>query len=558
MTTCKQCSAAFEIFPEDLAFYDKISPIIGGAKQQVPPPTLCPDCRQQRRLTFRNERKYYHRKCDLTGKQMISIYAPQSPFTVYEKDAWWSDRWDPLTYGRDVDFSRPFFEQIHELQLQVPRPSLYQKNVENSDYTNHVENLKNGYLSVDVGAGSEDIYYSKWIIASKNICDCYQLEKAELCYESLYSVGEFRCIYIYLSDNCRDSSFLFDCQGCEDCFLCSNLRHKKFCFGNEQLTEEEYRKRMSQIDLGSHTVFRQCLEQYLTMVRTTAIHRSEMFIHCEDCTGDFLYKCKNVRDSFEVIDSQDCRYCYDAGFLKDCYDMYESAFDCELQYESSACNRGKSIIGTDICYDVSSLYYCNNCHNSHDLFGCSGLKRHQYCILNKQYTKEEYEALIPKIIAQMQQAGEWGEHPPAQHSPFAYNETVAQEVMPLTREAVLERGWKWLDEAEQADQYLGPSVVISDNIRDVTDDITKQILRCEVTDKPYKIIPQELTFCRDMNVPVPRRSPDQRHMDRMALRNPRRMWNRQCALCHKAIRTTFAPERTEIVYCDDCYLKSVY
>jgi hypothetical protein len=78
----------------------------------IPPPTLCPDCRQQRRLSFRNERKLYKRKCDATGKDIISIYSPDKPYTVYHQDYWWSDAWEPMDYGRDFDFSRSAIEQF--------------------------------------------------------------------------------------------------------------------------------------------------------------------------------------------------------------------------------------------------------------------------------------------------------------------------------------------------------------------------------------------------------------------------------------------------------------
>lgn len=56
---------------------------------------------------------------------------------------------------------------------------------------------------------------------------------------------------------------------------------------------------------------------------------------------------------------------------------------------------------------LSDAYYCDSCHNSEYLFGCIGLKRSKYCVLNKQYSKEEYEALVPRIIEHMKKAGEW-------------------------------------------------------------------------------------------------------------------------------------------------------
>ena len=62
---CQNCHQKFNIEPEDFEFYKKIS---------VPPPTFCPDCRLQRRLAFRNERKLYKRKCDLCGKDLIGMY----------------------------------------------------------------------------------------------------------------------------------------------------------------------------------------------------------------------------------------------------------------------------------------------------------------------------------------------------------------------------------------------------------------------------------------------------------------------------------------------------
>jgi hypothetical protein len=175
-----------------------------------------------------------------------------------------------------------------------------------------------------------------------------------------------------------------------------------------------------------------------------------------------------------------------------------------------------------------------------------------------QYSQEEYEKLVPKIIENMRKNGEYGIFFLNTISPFGYNETVAQEYFPLTKEEVLVRGWSWHDEEEKSDQYLGPKYDIPDSISDVPDDITKQILLCEVTGKPYKIIPQELKFYREMGIPIPRKCPDQRHKERMALRNPRKLWNRQCMKCQKDIQTTYAPERPEIVYCASCYLETVY
>jgi hypothetical protein len=184
----------------------------------------------------------------------------------------------------------------------------------------------------------------------------------------------------------------------------------------------------------------------------------------------------------------------------------------------------------------------------------------RYCILNKQYSKEAYETLMPRIIAHMQKTGEWGEFFPASCRPFAYNESLAQVYFPLSREEVLKRGWKWHEEPLEP---LRVSRIIKgkdlpDTIDDIPDDILNWAIECDVTGKPFRIIRQELEFYRSMRLPVPRLHPDERHRRRMALRNPRKLWNRTCGKCQGPIMTSYAPERPEIVYCEKCYLASVY
>ena len=62
---CQNCKKDFVIEPEDFNFYEKI---------KVPPPTFCPECRLIRRMIWRNERTLYKRKCDKTGKQIITMF----------------------------------------------------------------------------------------------------------------------------------------------------------------------------------------------------------------------------------------------------------------------------------------------------------------------------------------------------------------------------------------------------------------------------------------------------------------------------------------------------
>jgi len=83
----------------------------------------------------------------LTGKTIISMYSDDKPYKVYNIKDWWSDKRDAMDYGKNFDFTRPFFVQFDELMRQVPFFSLIQSNCENSDYANDIFESKNCYLS---------------------------------------------------------------------------------------------------------------------------------------------------------------------------------------------------------------------------------------------------------------------------------------------------------------------------------------------------------------------------------------------------------------------------
>ena len=139
LVTCRKCFYHFEITDNDIKFYEKVSPTFNKTKYIFPIPTLCPTCRHQKRLAFRNERVLYKRKCDLCGKSIISIYSSKSSFTVYCSKCWWSDDSNPLYYGKDMNFDENFFDVWHKLNLEVPKLALINDNNLNSincQYTN--------------------------------------------------------------------------------------------------------------------------------------------------------------------------------------------------------------------------------------------------------------------------------------------------------------------------------------------------------------------------------------------------------------------------------------
>jgi len=550
---CETCGSPYEVLPGELELHEKI--VSSFEIGRMDPPPYCPDCRLRRKMVWRNERFLYSRTCDLSGKKMLSVYPQDAPFPVYERNEWWGDKWDPLSYGRDYDFTKPFFEQFGELLKVVPRSALNSSNVENCDYTNFAFDCRNCYLT-QCCYDSESLYYGYWLLNCKDCLDCSYCFESQRCIGCVDCNHSYNCRFCTLSHTSTDSAYLYDCRGCTNCFGCVGLRRKSFCLFNEQLTKEEYEKKMKEIDL-QNPVHVQAVTERLKALRLKHPHLYSVQEKTEHCTGDYIFECKNCVNCYQIYRSLDCMYVQDSE-TKDALHCYHPGWS-ELTYETYSSVTQRSCAFANQCWTGNDIYYSDNCQNCSHVFGCISLKQSRYCILNKQYTKEEYLAMIPKIREHMQSTGEWGEFFPVELAPFPYNETMAQQDFPMTKAEVEKRGWRWSDDlSKTTGRQTKEWKDMPQDIADVSDDVTKEIFSCSRCAKNYKVIPQELTFLRDASLPLPRICQDCRYTERLKLRNPRKLWKRECSKCKKSLETTYAPDRPETIYCEDCYLKQVY
>jgi hypothetical protein len=516
-----------------LAFYEKVSPIFADRKELIPPPTFCPDCRQQRRITYRNERKFYKRKCDLTGEPIVSIYPEDFPGKVYGIEAWYGDGWDPLATGRDFDFSRGFFEQFLELAVEAPRLCLLNMSSENSVYTNHSAYNKNCYMCINTAYCEDMFYCTNYNLYNKSCADCLAISHCEMCYFCTNVRKSQFCSYLYECEQCTECHFCYDCKSCENCFGCWNLRHKKYHIFNEPYSEAEYKEKIKELRPRTWEEYRQTFNEWKKTKAENAIHKALYMLNCINSSGNHLENCKNVKDSYYVFESEDCRYNYDSGKMKDCYDVTEP-FNEQMHYEVHGSFNAYHNLFCSKCLESKNTIYSQYCIHCNDCFACFGLHRHRYCIFNKQYSQEEYEELVPRIIEYMRKTGEWGEFFPSKDSAFGYNETIAQEYYLMNKEEVLAKAWKWRDEEAVSRAQAGQA------------------------DRAFKIIPQELKFYRRMGLPEPKQHPDVRHMERMGLRNPRHLRKTVCGKCGVDIETTYAEGSVENIYCEKCYERALY
>ena len=549
---CQNCRASFIIDASDFAFYEKI---------QVPLPTFCPECREQRRLTFRNERSLYKRKCDLCGKEMVSIFSSvppvgwAKPFKVYCSSCWFSDNWDQLANGRDFDFKEPFFAQFKNLVQDVPKMTLFNARTVNSDWVNNETDDKNCYLNVG-GHFNEDCAYNTYAIRSKDCFDNYWIFSCNFCYENIFLRNCYKTFFSRQCFDCIDTIFSYDCRNCQNIIGCAGLRGKSYCIFNEQYSNEDYSNFLEQHPLSSGKSLR-FLKEKSGEVILKIVYRDVFIIKSVNCSGNYIEQSKNCHNCWDVEKVENSKHMFISGEIKDSSDVSSVGIKTELAYEVMGMTAGNNVKFSFTidsgCYNVEYSNFLSNCH---DCFGCVGLRDKSHCIFNKQYLEDEYKILRQKIVEHMKQIGEYGEFFPVSLSAFGYNETAAHDYFPLIKEDALRQGFNWND-YEANTQYQFSDYEIPDNINDISDDILGKILKCEISGKAYRIIPMELEFYRKVGLPISRRAPLQRHRDRLALRAPRKLWTRNCAKCDKEIKTVYSPERPEIVYCEKCYQQEI-
>jgi len=370
--TCVQCQASFEFTEPEQQLWQSLALTIGGNNYPFPLPDKCPDCRMKQRLCFRNQSSLYNRPCSKTGEVITSAYRPDSNAAVYNNDLWWGDDFDPKEYGRDYDFTRPFFEQFKELHDDVPVVATLVALTENCQYNMYVGDSKDCYLCSSTGSSS-DVYYSHNIINCHDIVDCAYLYDCQMCYDCLHCNRANHCVSCRNCENIHDCYYMVDCQNCHDCIACVGLIGKQYCVDNTQLTEEEYQQHLVKLQSSQrqeHQRYALQLHQLLGdyLFRATTITASE------NCNGDHLLNCNNVHQSYVMRDVENAWHCFEC---EDSHSHYGSVYGhisqrcLEVMDSWMAYNVAFScIVGQSHDVTYSDCIF-NNCSN---LFGCVALK----------------------------------------------------------------------------------------------------------------------------------------------------------------------------------------
>ena len=555
---CQNCKKDFTIEPEDFNFYEKI---------KVPPPTWCPECRMIRRIACHNGWYLFYRNCDKCGKRTLSMYPPVQKIMVYCQPCWWADDWDGTEYAMNYNPDRPFLAQWKELSEKTPYPALETAylTLKNCEYSNSIAYSKNCMLAIWADY-CENVFFSSYLNGAKDTADSLRIFSSELCYES---IGQHKCYRVFYSkecDACTDVWFSRNCYGCMNCIGCVNLRGSSYKIFNEQYSKEDYFKKLEELKLNTRSGISMLKKEAEIFWDTLPYRSYNGDTFNLNVTGEYAFQSKNSKELYIAGGAENCKWCQFLTFkpTKDCVDYSGWGNNAELIYESFTVGENASNIKfSGYCWsDAINTEYSLWCVTSKNNFGCVNLKRKSHCILNKEYSKEEYIILREKIIEDMKKnpyidkqgrAWPYGEFFGSGFNKFAYNNSTAYKFFPKTKEEAFKCGYIWNDEEEkQADATISGKD-LPETIGEADESILKEVIACTSCDRRYKIASLEFDLLRKMNMPLPARCLKCREKSRFDKLQMPKLYNRACAKCDTAIRTSHAPDRTEIVYCVKCY-----
>ncbi|OGI86472.1 hypothetical protein A3A05_02885 [Candidatus Nomurabacteria bacterium RIFCSPLOWO2_01_FULL_41_12] len=543
---CVDCKNEFEISSGDLNLYEKVGLVI---------PEQCFFCRTKQYLAFFIFGKFRKGISDLSGESLITVLPNNLRYPIYKSHEWWGDGWNPMNFGQEYDENRPFFDQLKELQEKIPRPHQVGKNNTGCDWCDDVWDSKNCYLCRSLSK-CENLSYSYRVVECKDSFDlvyCFNLQNS---YDSFSCHNSFNLNFSENCKDCIDSYFLFDCRNCQNCIMSWNLRNKQYYIRNKQYTKEAYEAELVKIGLDSYQNVEALKNEFKKMLQGEAVHRENFNLKTTDSVGNYLTNCDKCVNVFTWETSQNCRNSLRGMDAKDCIDQFGS-WHTEASGNNS-CVYGGYQLKHSSWSNARYSEYLDLCDEVEYCFGCVGLRKKKYCILNKQYEKDEYENLRNKIINNMEKRGEYGKFLPYSFGLCEYNFSAgAIYFKDITEKEIVLKGGYWKNEdLSSQDGILSAS--LPDSIIETDPSIKTQALICPESHYRFNISEAEYEFHKRKNFALPRLHFDLRMTKQMRKITVIKSYPYKCMYCENDIMAYYPPEwGYQKIACEECYKQNI-
>ena len=419
-----------------------------------------------------------------------------------------------LTFGgRAYDENKTFFQNFQDMYKTINLwATLAYGDNENTEFADDTYNAKNVYLSFAVVSDVSNILYS--FLAKDHTNNVLNSVSVAYQSENVYMSNGITGWYnIFFSRFVSDSSniwFSTNLIGCQECMFCDDLQNQSYCINNKQLDKETYKMKKEE--------FLKQKKMFLTWYQnlpTKGINRASMNVE-----GSAITKSHNIENGSIVYQVDTGRNLIMAWW--DVWDkhMYDVILWWSIQAEDIY---GGALIGIhsnniycsiNATVNSSNIYYSHSMNSCSYCLGCFGLQNKSFCILNKQYSKEERFELANKIFAQMD--GEWtlGDFLPGRINPFYFNDTMAYLIdNSFTKEEVEKDGYMRRDAEIKTDIPAWADVITIQDLdlfqwfndkgkREIYPEIMQKVIKDDKGNF-YRIVKIEYDFLMKYGLPIP-------------------------------------------------------
>lgn len=532
-------------------------------EHNAPPLDYAPVVRMQMLTTQWPGGQWWYNQHAETGKPIICPVHPATGIKVLPDKEWFAKDFSEVNLN--VDLNRSFFDQLIELRKKVP--SSAGRNYKEAENSIAVVSLGDVNSYFVVLSKSKNTLFSVSALDTESSAEVYNSSGVTNSYNIVHSERIFNGQYIRESRDCMSSAFLFDCRNCENCFGATNKRNAKYVWFNEQLSQSEWEKRRAQVDLGSRSQITTLLNTFNELVQK-AVWPENFNENCENSTGEYLTKATNCESVY-----------YADGGARDEYHTSWSLGNCERNaFASSMSNSQNNYFSCDVveCNKTRYSYmlmrcqnveYSTECYDCEDCFGCVGLRRKKFCILNKQYSEEDYGKKLDELKCAMLDRKEYGEFLPAKMSPAYFPEGGSVRYYLADPKKLAEQLNAHTFKAD-AEGALGESlanasdVIDSTNLPDSIDELDASWVGKPVYDESYKrrfsFFAPELALYKQLRVAPPVSHHVKRVLDLTHLSNTGVFEKQDCETCQKEVTTSKNPTYPDRrIFCKACYTKHI-
>ncbi len=479
---------------------------IGWLKKfQVPPHPWAPIMRLKQMMGFPTGIAIWRKPHADTGEPILSFVHPDNPFKVITDKEWFARDFAQST--KELDPDRPVFPQLQALAQATPVGALRDDGSNINCVGVDIIDGQDCYMFFG-GYGNKRSMYGAVSYESEDACLLTNTKGIQRSYMINACSDLHGCRYCFQNGKLINCTFCFDCDNLEFCFGASNQSHKKYLFWNEQLTKEEWERRVSEVDLSDRGVWEAQVRRFHQMVCEEAYWRADFNLEpLEDSTGEYLLNSTRLHDC----------YWQDGGT-----DLYRSWIGVESRESAFVVWSGwgdAAYMCTDIlkhhnikmCMRVwrsQNLEYCIDCFDCEDCFGCVGLQRKSFCIYNKQYSEADYWQRVDALKCAMLDRGEYGQFFPAQFSQVGYAYSMGELYLGYTPEELSLFGALEFDSTKGNVHTVDGTLKVTDLPDRLIDTIPEQHVGKPILDtalgRPFTITPTEFAFYQSHGLPLPR------------------------------------------------------